>query len=76
MATRSMDGTRRLTTNGRHGSPVIPFLLGTAVGGLAGAIAGTLLSGQAAHLVTLVLDVVDRRDGQDRGRPNFEWMVQ
>jgi len=30
---------------------VLPFLLGTVVGGLAGAVVGTALSGQAAHLL-------------------------
>lgn len=62
---------------GHHGStPVVPFLLGTAVGGLAGAAVGILLSGQAAHLLTFVIDVVERREGHDRNRPKFEWMVQ
>lgn len=64
------------TATGRPGSPVVPFLIGTAVGGLAGAVVGTLLSGQAAHLITLVLDIVERRDAANRNRPKFEYMVQ
>jgi hypothetical protein len=70
------NGVRAYSSDCPHGSPVLPFLLGTAVGGLAGAVVGTLLSGQAAHLLTLVLDVVERRDAGDRNRPKFEWMVQ
>jgi hypothetical protein len=56
--------------------PVVPFLLGTAVGGLAGAVVGTLLSGHATHLVATLLDVVDRRDELNKRRPKFEFMLQ
>lgn len=62
------------STSGNN--PVVPFLLGTAVGGLAGALVGTLLSGHATHLVTTLLDVVDRRDGDDKKRPKFEFLLQ
>jgi hypothetical protein len=55
---------------------VVPFLLGTAVGGLAGAVVGTLLSGHATHLVATILDIVDRRDDQNKRRPKFEFMLQ
>jgi branched-subunit amino acid ABC-type transport system permease component len=57
-------------------NPVVPFLLGTAVGGLAGAVVGTLLSGHATHLVATILEIVDRRDDQNKRRPKFEFMLQ
>jgi hypothetical protein len=63
-----------LTTNGDP-SPVVPFLLGTAVGGLAGAVVGTLLSGHAVHLFATLIDVVERRGDEER-RPKFELLLQ
>lgn len=65
----------------RHGvrvgrNPVVPFLFGTAVGGVAGAIVGTLLSGQAIHLFTTLIDVVERKSHDDEGRPKFELLLQ
>jgi hypothetical protein len=64
----------------RHGvggghSPVVPFLLGTAVGGLAGAVVGTLLSGHALQLFTTLIDVVERRGDEDN-HPKFELLLQ
>lgn len=76
MSSGKRNGAQSTPRVQRGSGPVVPFLLGTAVGGLAGAVVGTLLSGQAAHLATFVLDIVERRDGQDRHRPKFEWMVQ
>lgn len=59
------------------GQPVVPFLLGAAVGGVAGAVVGTLFSGHAAHLFGTLLDVVDRRGvTRERGRPKFEYLQQ
>jgi hypothetical protein len=64
----------------RHGvgmsrSPVAPFLLGTAIGGLTGAVVGALLSGHAIHLFTTLIDVVERRSGED-DHPRFELLLQ
>lgn len=74
MGSHDRNGARGGVGVGR--SPVVPFLLGTAVGGLAGAVIGTLLSGQAIHLFTTLIDVVDRRDGDDKGHPKFELLLQ
>ena len=57
-------------------NPFVPFLLGTVVGGLAGAVVGTLLSGHAIHLFSMLIDVVERRDGDDNGHPKFELLLQ
>jgi hypothetical protein len=57
-------------------SPVVPFLVGTAVGGLAGAVVGVLLSGHAAQLFATLIDVVERREGVEKGRPKFELLLQ
>jgi hypothetical protein len=72
----------KLDRNGAQGSvggrsnPVVPFLLGTAVGGFAGAVVGALLSGHALHLITTLMDVVERRDADAEGRPKFEFLLQ
>jgi hypothetical protein len=56
---------------------VVPFLLGTLVGGVAGAIAGTLLCHQTTGLATAVLDVIDRRlNAEERERLRFDLMLQ
>jgi hypothetical protein len=65
-----------ISAGDHSGHSVVPFLLGTAVGGLAGAVVGTLLSGHATHLMATLLDVIDRRDESLKRRPNFEYMVQ
>lgn len=74
MSSRDRNGGQAASCAGY--SPVVPFLLGTAVGGLAGAVVGTLLSGHAAHLFATLLDVVERRDTQDKGGPKFELLLQ
>lgn len=63
----------------RHGvgvgsRPLVPFVLGAAVGGLAGGVVGILLSGHAIHLFTALIDVVERRDDDDH--PRFELLLQ
>jgi hypothetical protein len=56
---------------------VVPFLVGTAVGGVAGAIAGALLCHQTAALATAVLDLIDRRHNEEeRERLRFDLMLQ
>jgi hypothetical protein len=70
------DGNGAQSQRGIGYSPVVPFLLGTAVGGLAGAVIGTLLSGHAAHLFSTLIEVVERRDADERGRPKFELLLQ
>ncbi len=76
MSAHDMNGGRMSSGNSSGSNLVIPFLLGTAVGGLAGAVVGTLLSGHAAHLVATLVEIVDRRDGDDRGKPKFELLLQ
>jgi len=56
---------------------VVPFLVGTAVGGVAGAVAGTLLSAQTGHLVAALIEAVGRRGSTgDRDQPRFELLLQ
>ena len=56
---------------------VVPFLIGTAVGGVAGAVAGTLLSNQTSHLVAALIDLVDRRlTDAERDKLRFELLLQ
>jgi hypothetical protein len=57
-------------------SPLVPFLLGTAVGGVAGAVVGTLLGGHAAHFFAALIEMVERRDTGERSRPRFELLLQ
>jgi gas vesicle protein len=56
---------------------VVPFLLGTIVGGVAGAVAGTLLCDQTTSLAAAVLDLIDRRvNADERERLRFDLMLQ
>jgi len=55
--------------------PVIPFLLGTAVGGVAGAVVGGLLSDHVVHLVGGMVGVIDRRSSAD-DEPRFDLLLQ
>ena len=56
---------------------VVPFLLGTAVGGVAGAVAGTLLSHHAMHLLAALIGHVERRlSHAERDTPRFELLLQ
>lgn len=58
-------------------SPVVPFLIGTAVGATAGAVAGTLLSRYGVHLVAAMIGAVDRRVSRDeRDQLRFELLLQ
>ena len=61
----------------RSASPVVPFLVGTAVGGVAGGLAGTLLSKHTIHLVAVIIGAVDRRlSAADRDELRFELLLQ
>ncbi|MDP9367643.1 MAG: hypothetical protein M3Q03_05115 [Chloroflexota bacterium] len=60
-----------------HLNPVLPFLLGAAVGGAAGAVAGTLLGKQTTQLVASLIGVVDRRLARsEEGEPRFDLLLQ
>ena len=60
-----------------HPNPMLPFLLGAAVGGAAGAVVGTLLSKQTTQLVASLIGVVDRRlTDADEGEPRFDLLLQ
>ncbi len=56
---------------------VVPFLIGTAVGGVAGALAGTLLSAHTTHLVAALIEAIGRRGHEaSRDELRFELMLQ
>lgn len=58
-------------------APIAPFLLGTAVGGLLGAIAGTLLANATRRLLFWVIHLAGRRLSEaDRDRLRFEVLLQ
>jgi len=60
-----------------HLNPVVPFLLGAAVGGAAGAVAGTLLGRQTTQFVASLIGVVDRRlTRAEEGEPRFDLLLQ
>lgn len=63
-----------LTRNSGRGG-VVPFLLGTAVGGVAGAVVGGLLSDHVVHLVGGMVGVADRRSSGD-DEPRFDLLLQ
>ena len=54
-----------------------PFLLGTLLGGLAGAVAGTLLSNHTRHLLLGLIELVGRRlSDAEREDLRFELLLQ
>jgi len=56
---------------------VVPFLLGTAVGGVAGAVVGTALSHHTTHLIAAMIGHLGRRlSDADRDEPRFELLLQ
>ena len=56
---------------------VVPFLLGTAVGGVAGAVVGTALSHHTMHLLAAIIGHLGRRlSDADREEPRFELLLQ
>ena len=57
--------------------PLVPFLLGAAVGGIAGAVVGTLLSQHTTHLIAALAATIDRRlHDSERERLRLELMLQ
>ncbi len=54
-----------------------PFLLGTAVGGVAGAVAGTLLSDRTRRLLLALIRLAGRRlTDAERDQLRFELLLQ
>lgn len=54
-----------------------PFITGALVGGVAGAVIGTILSQHTMHLLSTFLGVVDRRLTEtERERIRFELLLQ
>ena len=61
----------------RNAGPIVPFLLGAAVGATAGAVAGTLMSRYGVHLIAAMIGALDRRASQDeRDKLRFELLLQ
>ena len=59
------------------GSPVHPFLLGTVVGGLIGAVLGTALSPHTRGLLVGLYHLVNRRlSSSERDQLRFELLLQ
>ena len=59
------------------GSPVGPFLLGTVIGGLAGAIVGTALSPHTRGFLVGLYHLVSRRlSSSERDQLRFELLLQ
>jgi hypothetical protein len=62
---------------GAPASPVGPFLLGTVVGGLAGAVVGTALSPHTRGFVVGLYHLVNRRlASSERDQLRFELLLQ
>lgn len=60
-----------------QGLPIAPFLIGTAVGGLLGAVAGTLLSNATRRFLFWLVQLVGRNlSDEDRDRLRFELLLQ
>ena len=56
---------------------VVPFLLGTAVGGVAGAVVGATLSHHTTHLIAALVGHLGRRlSDADRDEPRFDLLLQ
>jgi len=67
---------RRTVPTGDRGA-IGPFLIGTAVGGVAGAVAGTLLSTRTRRLLIGLIHLVDRRLSRaERDSLRFELLLQ
>jgi len=53
------------------------FFAGAVVGGMAGAVAGTLLSQHMLHLISAFVGVIDRRLSEaEREKVRFELLLQ
>jgi len=65
------------TQSCRTGRPVVPFLIGAAIGASAGAVAGMLMSRYGVHLIAAMIGALDRRDSRDeRDKLRFELLLQ
>lgn len=70
------NGSRR-PSHRRGRGIAIPFLVGTAVGGVAGAVVGTLLSRHMSHALAAMIGLVDRRlAAGDSDELRFELLLQ
>lgn len=59
------------------GSPVPPFLLGTIVGGILGAVVGTALSPHTRGFLVGLYHLINRRlNSADRDQLRFELLLQ
>jgi hypothetical protein len=70
--------TNRDAHDGHSGDhSLVPFLAGAALGGVAGALLGTLLSAYTAQAVAALIHFTGRRSvGRDQERLKFELMLQ
>lgn len=58
-------------------STVVAFFIGTAIGGVAGAVVGTLLSPYTADTLSSVYSSISKRlPGNRSDRPKFELLLQ
>lgn len=74
---RSQGPVSAEATPGRQGSPVAPFVLGTLLGGLFGAVLGTALSPHTRGFFVGLYHLVSRRlSSSDRDQLRFELLLQ
>lgn len=67
----------RSDTQGPSGSPIGPFILGTVVGGLAGAVVGTALSPHTRGFLVGLYHLVNRRlASSEHDQLRFELLLQ
>jgi len=67
----------RTTVQGPPGSPIGPFILGTVVGGLAGAVLGTALSPHTRGFLVGLYHLVNRRlASSEHDQLRFELLLQ
>ncbi|MCC6313383.1 MAG: YtxH domain-containing protein [Thermomicrobiales bacterium] len=70
-----VDGAGRQPARDRSG--LSRFLLGASIGGIAGAVVGTLLSGATRNLIAHAADVCGRRvPPSERDELRFELLLQ
>jgi hypothetical protein len=60
---------------GDNRRPVVPFLLGTLVGGLAGTVLGSLVAGLLGDAIGSLFRSVSRRSGKGQ-QPPFDLLLQ